>query len=425
MSSWMAFDPVWSPEWVWLRYATSLRATLVLAILAGAALLLRRAPASVRAGLWASALLAVLPLPAVRAIPLSWSAHVVPATLAAPMMSIGATMVAQSWPGALRLPWTSAVGIAWALGAAVVLGRLLGGWASVAALARTARTVRDPEWLAALGAARSAMGVRRRVRLLRAATAGTPLTWGTLRPVILLPADADAWSAQERRAVLLHELAHVRRLDCLLALLAQWTCATWWFHPGVWWAARRLELERERACDERVLLAGVPPSDYAECLLTIAERARAAGGSGPALVVAASLLRRSQLDQRIRTILDRRRAPRRPAGRVAPAMTAAAGLLLVAAAGTMRLAPRPAVLWTALGSPRWTTRAFAAENIARFGDVRSVAALDAALRDDPSPAVAAMARFGTRLRARSNRSRPPLGWPRSGTSSTSAAPTGR
>lgn len=61
MNGWMALDPVWSPEWAWLRYATSLRATLLLLILAAAALLLRRAPAPVRAQLWAAALVALLP----------------------------------------------------------------------------------------------------------------------------------------------------------------------------------------------------------------------------------------------------------------------------------------------------------------------------------------------------------------------------
>jgi beta-lactamase regulating signal transducer with metallopeptidase domain len=346
---WMAFDPVWSPQWVWLRYATALRATAVLLVLALAALVLRRAPASVRAGLWACALLAVLPLPLVRhlpaAAPLAWRAHVVPEPLATPMVAVGATMVAQSWPGAVRVPWTSVVGVVWAVGAGLVLARLACGWAALAGLSRRARSLDDPAWRDALAGARAALGMRRRVRLRSAAGVGTPLTWGTLRPTVLVPADAvegaAAWPAEHRRAVLLHELAHVRRLDCLLAALAHGTCAAWWFHPGVWWAAHRLRRERERACDERVLLAGVRPSDYAECLVRIADRARPVRPLGPAVVaagfVAAGRVARSHLAERLRAIL-------------APDAEGAGG-----AARRRRLAASPAPRRRAPGS-RWSPR---------------------------------------------------------------------
>ncbi|HLL81833.1 MAG TPA: M56 family metallopeptidase [Longimicrobium sp.] len=410
MNGWMALDPVWSPEWAWLRYATSLRATLLLLIFAAAALLLRRAPASVRAQLWAAALIALLPLPELRMLPLHWSAHVVPSVLAEPMLAIGSTMVAQSWPGALPLPWTMMLGIAWMAGAALVLGRLAWGWCAVALLSRRARPVADAGWLALLDECSAALGVRRRVRLLRARGIGTPLTWGTLRPAVVLPADADGWPEAHRRAVLLHELAHVRRLDCLLQLFAHLTCALWWFHPGAWWAAHRLGTERERACDERVLRAGVRPSDYAECLLRIADGARGFGAAGPA-IVAAGFLRRGQLRLRLRAILTPapRRAPS-PAVSFATAMACAALVLVV---GSMRLSPRPDVLWTALGSPDWTRLAFAAESIARFGAPASVAALQATLRTEPNPAVPAMARFGARLRPRSHQGAlVRFGWPR-------------
>jgi beta-lactamase regulating signal transducer with metallopeptidase domain len=399
---WMALDPVWSPEWAWLRYATSLRATLLLAILAAAALLLRRAPASVRAQLWAAALIALLPLPELRALPLHWSAHVVPPLLAEPMMAIGSTMVAQSWPGALRLPWTSVLGMAWLAGAALVLARLAWGWGALAALALRSRPVDDAGWQALLAECSAALGVRRRVRLLRAPGVGTPLTWGTLRPAVVLPADADGWPDAHRRAVLLHELAHVRRLDCLLQLFAHLTCALWWFHPGAWWAAHRLGTERERACDERVLRAGVRPSDYAECLLRIADSIRGTGAVGPA-IVAAGFLRRSQLRVRLRAILGS--AVRPAPSRAASLATAAACAALVLVVGSMRLSPRPDVLWKSLASPDWSERAFAAESIARSGAPADLDALDAALRTERHRAVPAMARFGARLRPSAERGR--------------------
>ena len=63
------------------------------------------------------------------------------------------------------------------------------------------------------------LGLKRRVTLLRS-EAGMPLTWGIVRPQVLIPADAENWSSAQQRAVLLHELAHVQRWDWLTQTLA-------------------------------------------------------------------------------------------------------------------------------------------------------------------------------------------------------------
>ena len=100
-----------------------------------------------------------------------------------------------------------------------------------------------------------------------------PVTVGIFRPVILLPADIRDWATpEEQSAVMLHELAHVERRDPIVNLFQTLVGAVLFFHPAVRYALRRLLLERELACDERVLDAGAHPATYAEILLKVAER---------------------------------------------------------------------------------------------------------------------------------------------------------
>jgi TonB family protein len=101
-----------------------------------------------------------------------------------------------------------------------------------------------------------------------------PVTWGALRPVILLPASAESWSEARRRSVLAHELAHVARLDWPLQICAELMRAIYWFHPLAWVATRRLRREGERACDDSVLNSGIEASDYAKQLLELASTLR-------------------------------------------------------------------------------------------------------------------------------------------------------
>lgn len=97
-----------------------------------------------------------------------------------------------------------------------------------------------------------------------------PLTWGFLRPRILLPAGAMEWPSDRRRTVLSHELAHIARHDWLVQICGELTRAIYWFHPLVWFAAAKLRSESERACDDSVLNSGVDPSHYASQLLELA-----------------------------------------------------------------------------------------------------------------------------------------------------------
>src|SRR5262249_6898672 len=166
-----------------------------------------------------------------------------------------------------------------------------------------------------------------RIAFLRSARATMPMAWGIVNPAVLMPADADDWPTDRLRIVLLHELAHVKRRDCLTHMLAQLTCALYWFNPLAWMAARRARTERERACDDLVLSAGTEGPDYAQELLEIARVMRS--GRFPVVLAGATLAmaHRTQLEGRVIAILD----PKVPRSAMTTFRTAAATVLAACA----------------------------------------------------------------------------------------------
>jgi bla regulator protein blaR1 len=89
---------------------------------------------------------------------------------------------------------------------------------------------------------------------------GEPGVFGIFRPVLLLPDKImDCLTAREMESIVAHEFCHVRRRDNLLTAVHMAVEVLFWFHPLVWWVGARLMEERERACDEEVLLLGSEP----------------------------------------------------------------------------------------------------------------------------------------------------------------------
>lgn len=154
-----------------------------------------------------------------------------------------------------------------------------------------------------------------------------PMTWGFLRPVILLPAEAAFWSSERRRAVLLHELAHVRRRDSLAQVLSLIACALYWPNPLAWIGARAMRRDAEIAADDQVIDAGVKPSTYARELLQLAEEYR---GVRRAAVAGVSMASPSALRQRLESVLTPNRS-RRGVTSMDIARIAGVGLLATAA----------------------------------------------------------------------------------------------
>ncbi|MBO0862212.1 MAG: hypothetical protein J2P21_27700 [Chloracidobacterium sp.] len=199
----------------------------------------------------------------------------------------------------------------WAAGAALVLARLLLGTLRMRRITRDAERLIDYRWSMLVNRLRGQLDICDHVAIYVSAEVAMPLTWGVLIPVIVLPPESSAWSAERRRVVLLHELAHIKRRDCLTQTLAHLACALYWFNPLVWFAALRLRIERELACDDCVLKVGAGASDYANYLVEIAQTFEAVEPVTPVSVGMAC----SQLENRVRAILDPQLNRRHPSPR--------------------------------------------------------------------------------------------------------------
>ena len=174
----------------------------------------------------------------------------------------------------------------WAIVVIALAAWLTYGALVVHGMVRRARPLDTKDWLTPLWEVSDRLGLAEPPRLLRSDDARMPFACGVITPTIVLPAECDNWTADRRLAVLLHELAHVRRHDLVGHTLGRLACALYWFHPLVWTAAKQLRSESERACDDLALACGARPSDYAEHLLDIVTSVRHAATPAVALSMA-------------------------------------------------------------------------------------------------------------------------------------------
>jgi beta-lactamase regulating signal transducer with metallopeptidase domain len=246
-------------------------------------------------------------------------------------LSIAPRETAAAWPTAL---------VVWLVGAMAVLLRNILAHIGLIRWARQSRRELSPAWAASFQRAANDAKFRRTIRVFECDHATSPCTFGLVRPVVLLPAAVAGWPEAQRRFTLLHELAHVRRLDYLTTQIASVACAVHWYNPLVWYAALQARWLQERACDDVVLNAGGTPSDYAQLLVTLA------GGSRrltPAFPAAVGMVQRSRLHGRVTAILDasRARLPLRGFALVAVLASLAALMLFLA---TLSAAATPSAM---------------------------------------------------------------------------------
>ncbi len=338
-----------------------LKPVVVVAAAAAVAATLRRHGAAARHAVWSGAIVATLALPCLHAMlprvaietPIAAMPAPVPATprgATGTQSTIGSPNEAPVAGTTRAVPWPAAVLAIWMTGAVLLSTRRIVSEVRTRGMRRRARPASTP-WLARLvHDAMLSSRLPRTVEFRLSGETASPAVTGIFRPVVLLPAVADTWAEADLAAVLVHELGHVARRDCLLNLLADVAAIVYWCNPAVRFAARRVRAESERACDDRVLRRGVDPEGYAHLLLRVASRAHVAGAVPEAAI---AMARPRELEARLLAVLDSG-AWRAPVPRWMVAGFAAVGLVvaLPTAALTVQAIPvEPDRLGDAFASP--------------------------------------------------------------------------
>jgi beta-lactamase regulating signal transducer with metallopeptidase domain len=332
--------------WIAIVLPVALKGSLLVGLLLLAGRLMRSASASARHLIWTLGMIGLLLLPVLEAGLPSWRVVPVPdsvsgidggpktaaasVAVAAVDASAGAGEPDAGSFHALReakafLPLSIWCFLFWVSGILMLLLARAWGMARLGRFRKEARPLESDGWPALLRSLCRDLGVDTPPALLTSPHAPVPMTWGLRRPVILLPGDCHDWPEELRRQVLLHELAHVGRRDCLTQFAARCACLLHWCNPLVWMAAGRMCVERELACDDLVLSAGALPSSYANHLLQIACHL---GGRDRAPAGGLEMAHRSRLFDRLDAVLDSRRRRRAP-GRRAVAIAACMALTVV------------------------------------------------------------------------------------------------
>ena len=354
------------------------KTTIVLAIASLMTLALRRASASARHAVWAIALLSALILPIASTLLPELALPLLPEetlTAARPLLSEdptplkrvevpNSTIVPNPAPklaapapairsgGGLNtpaatedegfgLPRKHTLLFFWMVGASIVFLRLILGSLAIRRLNRHSTRIEGSKWNDIVDDLKATFSLKRPVTLRISDQTIPPMTWGIFRPVVLLPATATEWTDNRRRLVLAHELAHVKRNDGILQILLQAVCSLYWFNPIVWYASRRLRIERECACDDQVLKLGADADVYADHLLQVARTLNP--GSGLSLATVA-MAHRSQLETRLLAILDNR-TRRQTLSRVISVLLLSGVTLVTLFFAAMQITAKPAVLF--------------------------------------------------------------------------------
>ncbi len=242
------------------------------------------------------------------------------------------------WTAAVsRRNWSAGLALGWMVLAIGLSIRLAFQYLQLWRLKKSSESAQHDD-LQLFRAVSQDLKLHRKPRLLVSRRISIPLAAGFLHPAVILPWDlSDSLERDALRTLLRHELAHLARNDDWANLFQLGAQALYFFNPAVWLLARRLNVEREIACDDHVLQATSSPRDYA---LLLTEFVRRRSGR-PWVTASGAWSHKSQLKERIDMILNSQRNTSPLPSRVrVGALTV--GAVILAMAG-LRIGPRIAL----------------------------------------------------------------------------------
>lgn len=165
------------------------------------------------------------------------------------------------------LPWLT---LCWLAGIVVLQGKLILNWSHAQRMKRTGIRWAPVECRRLVQELLDVLQIRTRVKVFESTMAKVPMVMGWLQPVILIPGYAlTGLTPQQLKAVLAHELAHVRRNDYLINLIQAIFESMFFYHPAVWWISNRLRTEREYCCDDVAVSVCRDALSYAKALSSL------------------------------------------------------------------------------------------------------------------------------------------------------------
>jgi beta-lactamase regulating signal transducer with metallopeptidase domain len=338
---------------------------LVLGIACAIVALLRRSTAAARHAVWAGAIGATILLPALtlllpplrlglpeigRAAPaadaVQWNPRLERGAAELTGVPSGRELRETDGDGPDRVEWiTRGLFLLWITGLLLFAGRRVAAEVRARRIVRRAGPMKNPRFRQLFTDIARSTGIRAGLR--KSEMLSSPAVTGLIRPVVLLPSGADAWSESDFRASVIHELGHVSRGDLTLNLLGDLAAMVYWCNPAVAWAVRRMRVESEAACDDLVLGSGAEPGAYAQLLLASAAAESTGGSPAPAVT---GMARPRELESRLLNVLDPR-VPRHPLPHWWTASLAALGLLVALPAAALTTAPEGRPTQPVTGEP--------------------------------------------------------------------------
>ncbi|MGH9735216.1 MAG: TonB family protein [Candidatus Acidiferrales bacterium] len=230
------------------------------------------------------------------------------------------------------VPWLAPV---WIIGVWIFVLAQFASWFSTSRLRHRGVCAASERWQAEVARLRTMLRISRPVRLLESCLADVPVVIGQMRPVILMPVGLlSGLPVAQIEAILLHELAHIRRCDYLVNVVQRSVESLFFYNPAVWWISSVIRSERENCCDDIVVATSGNAREYVRAL-TALEESRWPGREAALAASGGNLMKR------IRRLLD----PKLATAVWTPAL--AAIIVVMTAAVTLAAWP-PAVLHRAV-----------------------------------------------------------------------------